>query len=222
MALIALGNIAVLGAFAGYAGGGGLANATYSNFVRDKGWGMGCRSARSPVLSAAKHLALVTSARSFRSRRRIWRGGADWWRYILTDQVFIWGPGCVMGMALPALLSLRIRVTLDVGWTKPRLGTVAYHRRWHSPRAAICRRRCQGVVDRHSTGRHARDASQPDVDRRRVQPSLRQTSSGRAAAQVRENLSGNQVRRIYYSILSMYVCGRLFVRTFSIPMARRS
>jgi Mn2+/Fe2+ NRAMP family transporter len=33
--VIALGNIAVLGAFAGYAGGGGLANATYSNFVRD-------------------------------------------------------------------------------------------------------------------------------------------------------------------------------------------
>ena len=30
-----------LGAFAGYAGGGGLANSTYSNYVRDKGWGMG-------------------------------------------------------------------------------------------------------------------------------------------------------------------------------------
>jgi hypothetical protein len=34
-------SIVVLGAFAGYAGGGGLANSTYSNFVRDKGWGMG-------------------------------------------------------------------------------------------------------------------------------------------------------------------------------------
>ena len=39
--LIALSNIAVIGAFAGYAGGGGLSNSTYSNFVRDKGWGMG-------------------------------------------------------------------------------------------------------------------------------------------------------------------------------------
>ena len=36
-------NIAMLGAFAGYAGGGGLSNSTYSNFVRDKGWGMGSR-----------------------------------------------------------------------------------------------------------------------------------------------------------------------------------
>src|SRR5690606_22606866 len=39
--LISLANIAALGAFAGYAGGGGLSNSTYSNFVRDKGWGMG-------------------------------------------------------------------------------------------------------------------------------------------------------------------------------------
>jgi len=42
-AVISLSNIAVLGAFAGYAGGGGLANSTYSNYVRDKGWGMGSR-----------------------------------------------------------------------------------------------------------------------------------------------------------------------------------
>ncbi len=32
---VAMANIAILGAFAGYAGGGGLANSTYSNFVRD-------------------------------------------------------------------------------------------------------------------------------------------------------------------------------------------
>ena len=46
---IALGNIAILGAFAGYAGGGGLANSTYSNFVRDKGWGMGAGRGAIPV-----------------------------------------------------------------------------------------------------------------------------------------------------------------------------
>ena len=41
-------SIVVLGAFAGYAGGGGLANSTYSNFVRDKGWGMGAPGRRHP------------------------------------------------------------------------------------------------------------------------------------------------------------------------------
>jgi hypothetical protein len=33
-----------------------------------------------------------------------WRG---WWKYILTDQVFVWAPGCFVGMALPALLSMQ-------------------------------------------------------------------------------------------------------------------
>ena len=45
--LITLSNIAVIGAFAGYAGGGGLSNATYSNFVRDKGWEWARSSVRS-------------------------------------------------------------------------------------------------------------------------------------------------------------------------------
>ena len=39
--LMSTSSLIVIGAFAGYAGGGGLANSTYSNFVRDKGWGMG-------------------------------------------------------------------------------------------------------------------------------------------------------------------------------------
>jgi hypothetical protein len=34
---------------------------------------------------------------------RRWRG---WWRYILTDQICVWAPGCFMGMALPALMSI--------------------------------------------------------------------------------------------------------------------
>ena len=35
---------------------------------------------------------------------RRWRG---WWRYVLTDQLIVWAPGCFMGMALPALLSMQ-------------------------------------------------------------------------------------------------------------------
>jgi hypothetical protein len=104
--VIALGNIAVLGAFAGYAGGGGLANSTYSNYVRDKGWGMGRRVGA--IASAIggrgiqlSHLGKVFPLDSENLRR--WRG---WRRYLWTDQFIIWAPGCVMGMALPALLSL--------------------------------------------------------------------------------------------------------------------
>src|SRR4029077_17123325 len=103
---IALGNIAILGAFAGYAGGGGLANSTYSNFVREKGWGMGRVVGAIPSAVGGRHITLSHVGKVFIpdvNSLRPWRG---WWRYVLTDQVFIWGPGCFMGMALPALLSL--------------------------------------------------------------------------------------------------------------------
>ena len=107
--LIALGNIAVLGAFAGYAGGGGLANATYSNFVRDKGWGMGQNVGAIPSAVGGRNISLSHVGKVFPLsplNLARWRG---WWRYVLTDQVLIWGPGCVMGMALPALAVTAIR-----------------------------------------------------------------------------------------------------------------
>jgi hypothetical protein len=104
--IIALGNIAVLGAFAGYAGGGGLANSTYSNYVRDKGWGMGRNVGAIASAVGGRHISLSHVGAVFpltAENLRRWRG---WWRYILTDQVYLWAPGCFMGMALPALLSI--------------------------------------------------------------------------------------------------------------------
>lgn len=105
--IVALGNIAMLGAFAGYAGGGGLSNSTYSNFVRDKGWGMGSRVGAIPSAVGGRkvslsHIGSVFAINAENLRR--WRG---WWQYIITDQAFIWAPGCFMGMALPALLSMQ-------------------------------------------------------------------------------------------------------------------
>lgn len=104
--IVALANIAVLGAFAGYAGGGGLSNSTYSNFVRDKGWGMGRLVGAIASAVGGRHVTLSHVGKTFppdEENLRRWRG---WWRYILTDQWLVWAPGCFMGMALPALLSL--------------------------------------------------------------------------------------------------------------------
>jgi len=105
--LISLANIAVLGGFAGYAGGGGLGNSTYSNYVRDKGWGMGLHVGAIPSAVGGRRIALSHIGSVFPltdNNLRRWRG---WWKYILTDQLLIWGPGCFMGMALPALLSIQ-------------------------------------------------------------------------------------------------------------------
>lgn len=104
--LIELGNIAVIGAFAGYAGGGGLANSTYSNYVRDKGWGMGQKVGAIASAVGGRDITLSHLGKVFpitEDNLRRWRG---WWKYILTDQILVWAPGCFMGMALPALLSL--------------------------------------------------------------------------------------------------------------------
>jgi len=105
--VLALGNIAMLGAFAGYAGGGGLSNSTYSNFVRDKGWGMGREVGAIPSAVGGRHVTLSHVGKVFpinAENLRRWRG---WWKYILADQCLVWVPGCFMGMALPALMSIQ-------------------------------------------------------------------------------------------------------------------
>jgi hypothetical protein len=104
--LIAMGNIALLGAFAGYAGGGGLSNSTYSNFVRDKGWGMGSKVGAIASAVGGRDVKLSHLGKVFLVTEESLRRWKAWWKYIITDQVFIWAPGCFMGMALPALLSI--------------------------------------------------------------------------------------------------------------------
>lgn len=102
-----LANIAVLGAFAGYAGGGGLGNSLYSNFVRDKGWGMGRRVGAIPSAVGGKNVSLSHLGTVFPVSPENLRKWSGWWKYIFIDQVFIWAPGCFVGMALPALMSLQ-------------------------------------------------------------------------------------------------------------------
>lgn len=104
--IISTASLIVLGAFAGYAGGGGLSNSTYSNFVRDKGWGMGSQVGAIPSAIGGRSVWLSHVGKVFpitAENLRKWRG---WWRYVLADQLIVWGPGCFMGMALPALLSM--------------------------------------------------------------------------------------------------------------------
>ena len=98
--------IALLGAFAGYAGGGGLGNSTYSNYCRDKGWGMGSQVGAIPSAVGGRNVTLSHIGKVFELNSENMRRWRAWWKYIITDQVLVWGPGCLMGMALPALISL--------------------------------------------------------------------------------------------------------------------
>lgn len=104
---MSMASIVAIGAFAGYAGGGGLANSTYSNFVRDKGWGMGSQVGAIPSAIGGRSVTLSHVGKVFELTPENLRRWRLWWRYILTDQVAVWGPGCFMGMAFPALLSMQ-------------------------------------------------------------------------------------------------------------------
>ncbi len=99
--------IDVIAGFAAVAGGGGLSNCLYSNFVRDKGWGMGSQVGAIPSAVGGKEITLSHLGKVFiptADNLRKWR---IWWRYILVEQGLIWMPGCFVGMALPALLSMQ-------------------------------------------------------------------------------------------------------------------
>jgi hypothetical protein len=94
----------LLGAFAAYAGGGGVANLTLSNWARDKGYGMSSIVGFIPAAVGGKKVALAHSGITFNpdaeSLKR-WRG---WWRIIRVDQWGVYFTGAILGMALPALL----------------------------------------------------------------------------------------------------------------------
>ncbi|HLJ11834.1 MAG TPA: Nramp family divalent metal transporter, partial [Planctomycetaceae bacterium] len=128
MPVLDLAGISVIAAFAGVAGGGGLSNSLYSNYVRDKGWGMGSRVGAIPSAIGGKQITLSHLGTVFlptADNLRKWRG---WWRYILVEQWWVWTPGCFIGMALPALLSMefsgyssltQVSPEKRFGWAQP-------------------------------------------------------------------------------------------------------
>jgi len=99
----------LLGAFAAYSGSGGIGNAYTTNWMRDKGYGMGATVGYIPAAGAhidgAPPLAphgnvFIVNERSLDS----WR---QWWRYVNVDQWAIFGVGSIAGMALAALFTVQ-------------------------------------------------------------------------------------------------------------------
>ncbi|MFV1964364.1 MAG: Nramp family divalent metal transporter [Pirellulaceae bacterium] len=98
--------IALIAALAAIAGNGGLANTPISNFTRDQGWGMGHHVGAIPSMIGGRNIALshvgsvfLISAESLPRWRR-------WYRCVVRDQLCVWVPACVIGVALPAMLSV--------------------------------------------------------------------------------------------------------------------
>lgn len=202
--LIALGNIAVLGAFAGYAGGGGLANATYSNFVRDKGWGMGSTVGAIPSAVGGRNVTLSHVGKVFPINPENLRRWRAWWRYVLVDQIYVWAPGCFMGMALPALLSLQFAPYSDLvgkklDWAQSLITADGMR---HAPQFPAALANAMWIITVF-VGLLVMLPSQMSIvdDFSRRWTDILWSGSRR----IRATLRGNAVKRIYYSILGTYV-----------------
>lgn len=91
--------------FIAIAGAGGLTNTMFSNYARDKGWGMGCHVGAIPSACGGITVELSHTGKVFpidEPNRSKWRG---WMVHIGRDQA-IWMAASVIGMALPCMMSL--------------------------------------------------------------------------------------------------------------------
>jgi hypothetical protein len=95
----------LLAAFAAIAGAGMLSNALFSNYARDKGWGMGAKTGAIPSAVGGGRISLSHVGKVFpvdsESLVR-WRG---WLKHVRRDQI-IWCTCSFIGMALPCMMSL--------------------------------------------------------------------------------------------------------------------
>lgn len=214
--VVSTASLIALGAFVGYAGGGGLANSTYSNFVRDKGWGMGSQVGAIPSAFSGRSVTLSHVGKVFPltpENLQRWRG---WWRYILTDQVLVWGPGCFMGMALPALLSMQFArySTIDESQQKVAQAMITADGIRHAGFSPTLSNFLWLIAV--LTGLVVMLPSQMSV----VDDFSRRWTDAiwSANSTVRKNLQPHQVKYIYYTILWGYVfwsfvCAYLFANT---------
>src|SRR5262245_25761039 len=90
----------LIGALAATAGSGGLGNLTVTNWVRDKGFGMAAKVGAIPSAVAGHQIQLSHVGSIFEVNATSLARWREWMRYVLVDQIWIWGLFCFMGMYL--------------------------------------------------------------------------------------------------------------------------
>jgi hypothetical protein len=96
-----------LAAFFAVAGAGALANSLFSNYARDKGWGMGTHVGAIPSAIGGRTITLSHTGKVFPLDPSNLERWAGWMRHIRRDQM-VWTIASFVGMALPCMLSLEL------------------------------------------------------------------------------------------------------------------
>ena len=90
----------LLGALAATAASGGIGNLTITNWVRDKGFGMGARTGAIPAAFGGRQIEVSHFGKVFAVNPASLRRWKTWIRYVHFDQVWVWGAGAFVGMFL--------------------------------------------------------------------------------------------------------------------------
>jgi hypothetical protein len=94
----------LISALAGFAGVGGMGNIMVSNFVREKGWGMGGKVGAIPSAFGGHHITLSHIGTICPDTPETKRRFQGWFKYLLADQYLVWAFGSLVGMMLPCML----------------------------------------------------------------------------------------------------------------------
>jgi len=93
-------SILLLASLAATAGSGGIGNLAITNWVRDKGMGMGGKVGAIPSALGSKQITLSHVGKTFPTTAENLSRWRTWWKYVVVDQVWLWGIGCFLGMFL--------------------------------------------------------------------------------------------------------------------------
>ena len=98
----------LIGALAATAGSGGLGNLTVTNWVRDKGFGMGSKVGSIPSAIGGHQIPLSHVGKVFEASGENLSRWHEWLRYVHADQIWVWGLFCFFGMYLNVNLATAI------------------------------------------------------------------------------------------------------------------
>ena len=199
---------ALLAGLVAIAGAGGLTNSLFSNYTRDKGWGMGARVGAIPSAVGGRTITLSHVGRVFQVTGETlnrWRG---WIRHILRDQG-IWVVCSLVGMALPCMMSLEFIRNAPLAGDR------------------VAAMSAQGMAARYPDYAYilwpvtlmisfivlAPNQIQSGDTLPRRWSDVLWTVSGRT-----QRLKGSEVKYLYYGILTMYGVWGLFALAFFDPL----
>jgi hypothetical protein len=98
----------LIGALAATAGSGGIGNLTVTNWVRDKGFGMGSKVGAIPSAVGGHTIELSHVGSIFPATGPNLARWREWMRYVHADQLWVWGLFCFLGMFLNVNLATAI------------------------------------------------------------------------------------------------------------------